>query len=186
MIPTRYELLVIGDGTEQKIPDRLHTLRKQVRKSFKVKMATDELEQFMKRKQKVFYPIWVVKLQVIAERKPFSPKITAMTAFIDAISGHHQLHTDAPSFEYIGAIGVKIPPKLSSVKQIEPYIANIKTHLNKKYMNKKPDYLIEDSFLSYMPLWEYEVKYRGLTKTFALNATTGEPEQHLLNGRMTR
>lgn len=71
---TKTSIRIIGDANDN--PDLTKPLLKQGRKWLKRKVTMNELEQRIVSKKKIYHPMWVAKMLVIAERKPFPPRIT--------------------------------------------------------------------------------------------------------------
>lgn len=77
--------------------------------------------------------------------------------------------------------GLVARPILQSEDQLLPYIQDLQSQINKKYLLKKPKHEIREVFLSYLPMWEYTITTELRDKTFYLNANTGESEEFLSN-----
>lgn len=141
----------------------------------------DSLSRGIIRKEKVYHPMWMVKLLVIAERKPFPPKKKPNMAFVDAVSGYRGLFTSVPP------ITPKEVPQLyvqradiTKQELLDKYVIDVQDkQINRSYVLKKPRHEIKEIELVYLPLWRVEVDTNFLSKTFILNGNTGEPEDLL-------
>lgn len=76
--------------------------------------------------------MWVAKMLVIAERKPFPPRVTPNMGFVDAVSGYRGLFTSVPPFQSVNSDGLVARPILQSEDQLQPYIQDLQSQINKK------------------------------------------------------
>lgn len=74
---------------------------------------------------------------VIAERKPFPPRVTPNMGFVDAVSGYRGLFTSVPPFQSVNSDGLVARPILQSEDQLQPYIQDLQSQINKKIFTKE-------------------------------------------------
>jgi|SRR5699024_946467 len=148
----------------------------------KKEINSDFLKKNTKQKELIYHPLWLAKLLVIADRKPFPPKKTPMIAFIDSISGYRGLLSKVPNIVKVKpAMNSKIrKPMITDSDEIKKYIIDVqKSQINRSYVLKKPEYEIIDHFLVHLPLWKVTVDNSMLKQKFVINANTGESEGHM-------
>lgn len=141
------------------------------------------LEQHVKRKELLYHPMWLAKILVIADRKPFPPKKIPKMCFIDAISGYRGLLTTVPSTSKKDEpfrTSFVISPEIKEPDEVKRYIKDVQEkQINRSYILKKPEHQLIEYDLVYLPLWKVQMKSSTLTKDFYINANTGESEEYL-------
>ncbi|QQK77735.1 hypothetical protein HUG15_20535 [Salicibibacter cibarius] len=143
-------------------------------------MPRRAIHQYISEKHYFYHPMWIIKLLIIAERKPFPPRITPNMAFVDAFSGYRGLFTNVPPTEQkLVKDGALVTPKIETEDQVDKYVKQVQRNINRKYLLKKPKYEIKDTFLVYLPLWFTELKIKGRKQSFIFNANTGESEEYM-------
>ncbi|SDJ13495.1 hypothetical protein [Natribacillus halophilus] len=143
-------------------------------------MARRAINQYIKEKHYFYHPLWLIKLLVIAERKPFPPRVTPNMAFVDALSGYRGLFTNIPPTEQkLVQGGALVAPKIETEDQVGKYVEQVQRNINRKYLLKKPKYEIKDTFLVYLPLWFAELEIEGRKQSFIFNVNTGESEEYM-------
>ncbi|MFG6146897.1 hypothetical protein [Halobacillus sp. B23F22_1] len=144
-------------------------------------ISADYIKNHIARTKRVYHPMWVAKLLVIADRKPFPPRKKPNMVFVDAVSGYRGLFPTVPAMnEGEVETGEVVPAQLTKQQVKETYIQDIQQNqINRSYVLKKPRYQLEELFLTYLPLWKVQVDSDYLTKEFFINANTGESEEYM-------
>ncbi|KGP91811.1 hypothetical protein N780_15665 [Pontibacillus chungwhensis BH030062] len=140
------------------------------------------VQEGMIKKERVYHPMWIVKLLVIADRKPFKSKVTPNMVFIDAISGYRGLFPSIPptAQKQVNSSDVK-KAVISKDDLFTRYLPDVQDkQINRNYVLKKPRYEIKEAELVYVPLWEVELHTPFLTKSYYINGNTGESEELML------
>ncbi|MBP2004845.1 hypothetical protein [Halobacillus andaensis] len=141
----------------------------------------DYIKNHITSTKRVYHPMWVAKLLVIADRKPFPPRKKPNMVFVDAVSGYRGLFPTVPPMnDREVENGEVVPAQLTKQQVEETYILDIQQNqINRSYVLKKPSYQLEELFLTYLPLWNVHVDSSYLTKEFIINANTGESEEYM-------
>ncbi|MGI8314296.1 hypothetical protein [Halobacillus mangrovi] len=173
---------ILGEESimEKDLPGHMY---KNLKPSLKWNRQLNEeiLRQGIIKKEKMYHPMWVVKMLVIADRKPFPPKIKPNMAFIDAVSGYRGLFPSIPPITSKEVSESKLK-RADITKQdlLKRYVIDVQDkQINRNYILKKPRYEIKETELVYLPLWEVAVDTNFLTTTFIINGNTGESEDLL-------
>lgn len=177
------DVSLLGEDTvsEKELPTHIY---KSLQPPLKWNRQLNEaaVEKGIVKKEKIYHPMWIVKMLVIADRKPFPPRIKPNMAFIDAVSGYRGLFPNVPPIT-----GAEVPTteleKAVITKQelLEKYVTNVQEkQINRSYVLKKPRYELKETEMVYLPLWKVEVDTDFLTKTFIINGNTGESEDLLM------
>ncbi|WP_181348009.1 hypothetical protein [Thalassobacillus sp. CUG 92003] len=173
---------VLGEEhvAEKDLPGHMY---KSLKPSLKWKPQVNQelLGQGMIKRQKVYHPMWIVKLLVIAERKPFPPRTRPNMVFVDAISGYRGLFPSVPPIlsQDVSQANVK-QAAITKQELLNKYVIDVQEkQINRSYVLKKPRYEVKSAELVYLPLWEAHVETDALTQTFVINANTGESENLL-------
>ncbi|SFF57348.1 hypothetical protein SAMN05216353_10256 [Halobacillus alkaliphilus] len=147
----------------------------------------ESLNRGIVKKEKVYHPMWTVKLLVIADRKPFPPKKKPNMAFVDALSGYRGLFTSVPPITAREVSQANVQrADITKQELLDKYVIDVQDkQINRSYILKKPRYEIKEAELVYLPLWRVEVDTDFLSKTFVINGNTGEPEDLLYKLRET-
>lgn len=145
------------------------------------KIDIDYISKNIVEKKFYYHPFWVAKLLVIAERKPFSPKVTPQMVFIDAITGYRGILSSVPYVKEDDVDSIDLmKPFISSEERVQKYIIDIQINqINNLYMIKKPIYETKDVALHYIPFYKVQVKSPLINKELLLNVNTGEHEDYL-------
>lgn len=140
------------------------------------------VEKGIAKKEKIYHPMWVVKMLIIADRKPFPPRIKPNMAFIDAVSGYRGLFPNVPPITEAEVPSTKIQKAVITKQELlDKYVKHVQEkQINRSYILKKPKYEIKDTEMVYLPLWRVEIDTAFLTKTFIINGNTGESEDLLM------
>lgn len=146
------------------------------------RLNEEVIEQGIVKKDKIYHPMWIVKMLIIADRKPFPPRIKPNMVFVDAISGYRGLFPNVPSVFQKEVSSSKLTKAMITKEELlEKYVKNIQEkQINRNYVLKKPKYDIKQTEMVYLPLWRVEVETDFLTKTFVINGNTGEAEDLLM------
>lgn len=139
------------------------------------------LKRYTNKIQLIYHPIWLVKLLIIADRKPLPPKKSNTNIFIDAISGYRGLLNNIPlTTTEINKSTKCIDPFINEENNLEKYIQDVQnSQINRSYMLKKPKYKTTEYFLTHLPLWKVEINGSKIQRDIFLNANTGESEQYM-------
>ncbi|MCA0984265.1 hypothetical protein LCL89_09430 [Halobacillus yeomjeoni] len=173
---------ILGEETvtEQELPEYMY---KNLKPSLKMNrnVTKETLENGIVKKEKLYHPMWIVKMLIIADRKPFPPKVKPNMAFIDAVSGYRGLFPNVPPINEKEVSESKVKKaRITKQDLLSKYVVNIQEkQINRNYILKKPRYEIKETSIVYLPLWEVEVDTKYLTKTFVINGNTGESENLL-------
>ncbi|CDQ19372.1 hypothetical protein [Halobacillus karajensis] len=146
------------------------------------KLDEEIIDKGIVKKEKIYHPMWAVKMLVIADRKPFPPRKKPNMAFVDAVSGYRGLFPNVPfvTQEKVSTSNVK-EALITKQELLEKYITDIqKKQINRNYVLKKPRYEIRETEMVYLPLWKVEVETTFFTETFVINGNTGESEDLLM------
>ncbi|WP_173918209.1 hypothetical protein [Halobacillus sp. Marseille-Q1614] len=176
-------LRLIGSGgeiTENEVPKIIYkNLGVQLKMNRHIDAAY--LKDHITNTKRLYHPMWVAKLLVIADRKPFPPRKKPNMVFVDAVSGYRGLFPSVPPMKEAEAgSGEIVPVQLTKQQVEETYIIDIQQkQINRSYVLKKPRYELKDLFLTYLPLWKVSVDSSYLTKEFVINANTGESEEYM-------
>lgn len=139
-----------------------------------LKMHTISTELF-------YYPMWIAKILLIAERKPFPAKKIPNMIFVDAISGYRGLFSSIPVMVEKNVDSSKLVDNtINNLERAKQYIIDVqKKQINRAYVLKKPDYHLEDLFLAYIPIWRVRVEGPSFQRRFFINSNTGESEEYM-------
>ncbi|MYL35813.1 hypothetical protein GLW08_15095 [Pontibacillus yanchengensis] len=173
------EVSVLGNEQikEQDLPEHMY---KSLKPSLKWNrhLNPEVLKQGIIDIEKIYYPMWTVRMLVIADRKPFSPKVKPNLAFIDGISGYRGLLSSVPPLVSKAVSNSSIKQPTITKEELNKYIYDVQDkQINRSYVLKKPRYEIKEINQTHLPLWKVEVSTDYLTKTFLINGNTGEPEE---------
>ncbi|ARI77885.1 hypothetical protein [Halobacillus mangrovi] len=174
---------ILGEESimEKDLPEHMY---KNLKPSLKWNRQLNEetLKQGITKKEKIYHPMWIVKMLIIADRKPFPPKIKPNMAFIDAVSGYRGLFPNVPPITPTEVSDSKVRrAEITKQELLSKYIVDVQDkQINRNYILKKPRYEIKAIDLVYLPLWKVDVDTNFLTKTFIINGNTGESEELLL------
>ncbi|MEC5424795.1 hypothetical protein QGM71_15015 [Virgibacillus sp. C22-A2] len=179
----REDIVLLGSNTLIQEENLCKYMYKTLNWSMKVKKGinTDFLKRNIHSKELIYHPIWLAKLLVIADRKPFKPKKIPMMCFVDAVSGYRGLLTTVPKTtdHPIGSTKV-IAPRIDKSEEVQKYIKDIQhTQINRSYVLKKPEHKIVEKFLVHLPIWKVQVEEGSFKKVFMINANTGESEEYM-------
>ncbi|MBN8235594.1 hypothetical protein JF544_10070 [Halobacillus kuroshimensis] len=144
-------------------------------------MNEEAIEQGITKLEKMYHPMWIVKMLVIADRKPFPSKVKPNMAFIDGRSGYRGLFPNVPPITQKEVLDSKVrSADITKQDVLNKYVTDIQEkQINRNYVLKKPRYDIKEIEVVYLPLWKVEVDSPYLTKTFVINGNTGESEDLL-------
>lgn len=136
------------------------------------------IEEGMRKIEKIYHPMWIVKMLVIADRKPFPPKTKPNMAFVDAVSGYRGLFPSVPPIHSKEISNPMVKTAyIDNQEMLSQYVTDVQEkQINRSYVLKKPRYEIKETELVYLPLWEIDVDTDFLTKTFLMNGNTGQSE----------
>lgn len=178
------EISIIGD--HQLISDEklIKGMYKSLKWSVRLRRLINEkeLKQSITNKQLIYHPLWVAKLIVIADRKPFNPKKTPMMAFVDGVSGYRGLFATNPKIETATNImsSQRTKPVIHDENEVLKYITDVQQkQINRSYVLKKPNHKVVDFFLAYLPIWIVDISHNKIKQQFIINANTGESEQYM-------
>ncbi|SIS45543.1 hypothetical protein [Salimicrobium salexigens] len=145
-------------------------------------LNTETVQKGIKQLEKLYYPLWAIKILVIAERKPFPPKITPNMIFVDGISGYRGVFTSIPPTGEKNAQEASVLSPVLYEKEVKTkYVKDVQEkQINRKYVLKKPKYQMEDIELLYLPIWKTKVETSFFSDTFYINGNTGESEDLLM------
>ncbi|GGD03110.1 hypothetical protein GCM10007216_37280 [Thalassobacillus devorans] len=174
---------VLGEDTleSHELPGYMY---KNLKPSLKLNRQLNKelIEKGIVKKEKVYHPMWIVKMLEIADRKPFPPRKRPNMLFVDAVSGYRGLFPNVPPITQKEETSTRVK-KASITKQelLGKYIVDVQEkQINRKYVLKKPGYEIKEIEMVYLPLWLVEVETAFFSKTFVLNGNTGESEDLLM------
>ncbi|TRM12111.1 hypothetical protein FH966_10680 [Lentibacillus cibarius] len=146
----------------------------------KKNISVERIKTDTYRKELIFHPMWLAKLLVIADRKPFPPKQVPMICFVDAVSGYRGLSSEFKITKCSTEPTEMKEPKIVKQEDIERYIKDVQNRqINRSYILKKPRHKIVDYSLVYLPLWKIEIDSVLIPEPLILNANTGESEKYL-------
>ncbi|MFC7321656.1 hypothetical protein [Halobacillus campisalis] len=176
-------LRLIGTGggiTEADLPKTIYK-NVGVQQKMNRSIDADYIKKHMTSVKRVYHPMWIAKLLVIADRKPFPPRKKPNMAFVDAVSGYRGLFSSVPPMNEIEVESGEVVPAQLTKQQVEDiYVVDVQQkQINRSYVLKKPRYHLEDLFLTYLPLWKVSVDSGYLTKEFFINANTGDSEEYM-------
>ncbi len=145
---------------------------------WKREVSPASLEKQMKNPELIFHPMWIVKLLVIADRKPFPSKVMPNMLFIDSVSGYRGLFSKVPELNLTDVSSRQLQePTISRQEALDKYVPDIQQkQINRSYILKKPRHEIESIELVYLPLWKVNVYKDRSKKVYYMNANTGESE----------
>ncbi|WP_347861143.1 hypothetical protein U0355_10650 [Salimicrobium sp. PL1-032A] len=166
---------------EKELPGLIY---KQLKPTLRMKRGLDErtIRDGITRVEKRYHPMWVIKMLIIAERKPFPPKVTPNMVFVDGRSGYRGLFTTVPPRleKEVGEHEV-LRPFFSKQEMLGKYVKDVQEkQINRKYVLKKPKYDVKEMDLLYLPIWQVEVKNAHVDTTYWVNGNTGESEELLM------
>lgn len=176
------KLNILGEDSiqEHELPKYMY---KGLKPSLKLNKKLDEnvIKKGIVKSEKVYQPMWIVKMLIIADRKPFPPKIKPNMVFVDAISGYRGLFPNVPPVTQQKVASSKVKDAtITKQELLEKYLINIQEkQINRNYVLKKPRYEVKEAEVVYLPLWLIEVDTDFFTKTFLINGNTGESEDLL-------
>ncbi|QSS98810.1 hypothetical protein IMZ31_11915 [Pontibacillus sp. ALD_SL1] len=171
---------ILGEGKIQET-DLSTSIYKSVKPTLRWNRHFTEktIQEGIKEKTKIYYPMWIVKMLVIADRKPFTPKVKPNMVFIDAITGYRGLFPNIPptAQKKVHASEVK-EAVISKEDLLARYVPDVQDkQINRNYVLKKPRYEIKETELVYLPLWDVELDTSFITKSYYINGNTGESEE---------
>ncbi len=178
---TTLRLIGTGKGIqEEDLPKSIYKMLG-VQAKMNRTIDTHYIKQHIKEAKRFYHPLWVAKLLVIADRKPFPPRKKPNMVFVDAVSGYRGLFPSIPPMNETQVERAEAATPQITKQQVEQkYIIDVQQNqINRSYVLKKPRYHLEDVFLTYLPLWEVEVDSDYLSKTFVINANTGDSEEYM-------
>jgi hypothetical protein len=180
------QLKILGDPKVFTQEELSRLMFKSLGVAAKVKREVNKmyLKEHIKTVEKQYHPMWVAKLLVIAERKPFPPKKIPRMCFIDGVSGYRGLLTAVPPISEadVPADRHAVTSPIITEEEVARYIKDVQEkQINRSYVLKKPLHEVVDVSLVHLPLWKVSVGGSLLKKEFILNANTGESEAYLAN-----
>ncbi|GAA0428053.1 hypothetical protein GCM10008983_00370 [Lentibacillus halophilus] len=176
------EISIIGDNQLIDNNDLGYYVYKSLRMSTKLKngITVERLRSNIFHTELIFHPMWLAKLLVIADRKPFPSKEIPMIGFVDAVSGYRGLSSSLKTNKYSIDPANMIAPKIEEYDDVTRYIQDVQhRQINRSYVLKKPNHKIVDYFLVYLPLWKVKLSGDLLPDSRIINAITGESETYL-------
>lgn len=178
------ELLILGNPKPFSEEQLIRFMYKSLNLWTKWKKGINEkhLREHIKQVELVYHPMWVAKLLLLADRKPFPPKKIPRMCFVDAVSGYRGLLSAVPptTTKDVQKDGVTITAPRIKEHDVEKYIKDVQERqINRQYVLKKPEHQIVDYFLIHLPLWKIRVESSLINKEFIINGNTGESEEFL-------
>ena len=178
------ELLILGNPKPFSEEQLCRYMYKSLKLWTKWKREINEsyLREHIKQIKLVYHPMWVAKLLLLADRKPFPPKKIPRMCFVDAVSGYRGLLSAVHPTTTIDVgfnEGIVIKSKITE-QSVKKYIKDVQERqINRQYVLKKPEHRIVDYFLVHLPLWKIKVESDLLKKEFIINGNPGESEEFL-------
>lgn len=148
--------------------------------------------------QLLLNPIWVARVEVVADRPPFAPLVRPRLIFVDGVSEYRGLLESVPP---VREVAVQEDPAGSHAAPVGEYRARMDGELiavhrnvvdrdralelvqdvqmrqiNRSYALRKPRHRILDIVVQHLPLWRLETT-TGAVAT--VNAVTGADESYL-------
>ncbi|RNF39008.1 hypothetical protein [Planococcus salinus] len=144
------------------------------------KITKESVKAAIRSQELMYHPMWIAKLLVIADRRPFKPKMTPMMCFVDAISGYRGLMSSVPhAVQNEVEVSQIVISHIHNEEEVKDYIKDVQhSQINRSYALKKPEHKIVEHFLVYLPLWKVEVE-GDVSEEFWINANTGESEAYM-------
>ncbi|WP_143414431.1 hypothetical protein [Halobacillus massiliensis] len=175
------QLIGTGEGVKKEELSGLIYRSLGVQVKLNKRLTKDYLKDHITEQQMFYHPLWVGKLLVIADRKPFPPRKKPNMVFIDAVSGYRGLFPSVPPLKGAEASAAQtVGAEITKQEAEEKYIIDIQEkQINRSYVLKKPRYELRELFLTYLPLWKIRVDSSYLTKEFVINGNTGESEEFM-------
>ncbi|MGC5585922.1 hypothetical protein [Ornithinimicrobium sp. W1665] len=148
--------------------------------------------------QLLLHPIWVARVEVIADRPPFAPLVRRRLVFVDGVSEYRGLLEAVPPVRQVavqeeawgshagraGEYRARMDGELVAVhrtvvdrdRAVE-LVQDVQVRqINRSYALRKPRHRILDVVIQHLPLWRFQTR-TGHVAT--VNAVTGADESYL-------
>ena len=122
-----------------------------------------------------YKPYWFVKILALAARPPLKPKKIKYVAFVDAVTGFAGLTYSFPQFVKIDTGELNIEkPQVDKHKMMSIINKVTEQQILRKYLLKRPELIINDSELIFLPYLKAKVYAGNTLNTLYINRISGE------------